>query len=96
MVEPPFSFLKARVDVRWYLFDGPRKINEKYSKAIMAVISHYNWSGQLTQKPQSNGEPFQIDAPDRNIIFVSSPQRSKKLDTAGPDRLSLFVANKQV
>ncbi|KAL8882713.1 MAG: hypothetical protein Q9198_000332 [Flavoplaca austrocitrina] len=92
----PFRLLKARADAWSYLSNGPRMIDEKYSKVVMFHHEYYNWSGQLTRNHQSNGEPFDIDAPDHRVIFVSSPQHAKELDTASPDNLSLFAATKQV
>lgn len=47
-------------------------------------------------KVKSNGEPYEVLAPDGRYIFVSSPKHIKELDSAPDTILSLQAAAKQM
>ncbi|KAH7310888.1 cytochrome P450 [Stachybotrys elegans] len=45
---------------------------------------------------KSNGQPYEVYAPDNRYVFVSSPKHIKELDTAPDTVLSLQAASKQM
>jgi hypothetical protein len=45
---------------------------------------------------QSNGQPFEVFAPDSRYVFVSSDEQIKEMDNAPDTVLSLQAASKQV
>jgi len=59
-------------------------------------MSWYNQPNLTSYTPQSNGQPFEVFAPDARYVFVSSPEHVNELASAPDPTLSLYYASRQV
>lgn len=64
--------------------------------SLVPTTQFLGMSPNVLNVTQSNGEPFEVLAPDSRYVFVSSPEHIKEVETAPEDVLSLYAASQQV
>ncbi|EQL03607.1 cytochrome P450 [Ophiocordyceps sinensis CO18] len=91
-IGPLTRIIKRRLRAWAYLFDGPGIVRREFHK----VTSYSTSLPKPANRDKAHGEPFEVDAPDVRMVFVSSPRHIKELDKAPDEVLSLNGAAKHM